>query len=319
MTKLTNKEIEQVVKDYLKENNIHFEKKDNLDEISIKTKQINDLYYVEVHTEYFKGFKYSDVYKEDIYSFEKDSYRFVIDKDGNEVVKIDKIARYGNSNTFVRCLDDKNILLPIQNNSQPNRANFNNNTEHIKIENGKATLVSVLNGRIFDQFLEAKKIIMDNWQLYDYEKGIILRDEFDKIFSEKIGQEYHPENLLFNLLRSWGIDSWLARKDFIDSVVNKMKHKHLILGYKILESEKENIRKSFHLLIFMDMNGNFVSGLYYVDNNELNIIDNVTSENINLIFQQLKGKLDSNVDDFMQPVENVEKDIFLQLLKEFEE
>lgn len=306
-----------LVKKYLESKNIYFKRKDSRDEFDINIYPINNLLYVQVRIQYFLGVKNSKLFKNrSSWTFDSSAYRFVIDKEGKEVVELTRIAVCDIDCSQAYILDENNFLLPNKKTLQLTSANI---TEHFRIENGKATLVSVLNGRIFDQFLDAKKILMNNWQLYDYEKGIILRDEFDKIFSEEICYLYQPENLLFDLLRSWGIDAWLTRKNFIDNVINKMRQKNLILGYKILESEKENIRKSFHTLIFMDVNGNFVSDLYYVDDNELIVIDNVTSENINLIFQQLKCKLDSKVDDFMQPVEKEKKDIFLQLLKEFEE
>ena len=93
-----------------------------------------------------------------------------------------------------------------------------------------------------------------------------------------------------------------------------MKENSLVGGFKKVEVKKDGFRNEFDTFIFIDKNGNYVSELYYLDDNNFISIYNVTPDNYEFIIQQLKNRLVSKIDAIKMEQEK-KKEIISQLIK----
>ena len=293
--------IEKNIKDYLISKNVDFVAKCKEDECSLNIKKIGDFYYVKSHASYYQGIVNFHGLPASGY-IKSPSYMLVCDENGNIIIDLTEISDLAYNFNDIKSLDDKNIILPII-----NKETGLNNYQHYKIDNGKFTLVNTFDEApdSYDSLLK-DKLVTFGGKLYNFEKNIILGNEFDKIFT--------VYNYGINSLADyWKIPS-KQNEEFVDTISKKMKENSLVGGFKKVEVKKDGFRNEFDTFIFIDKNGNYVSELYYLDDNNFISIYNVTPDNYEFIIQQLKNRLVSKIDAIKMEQEK-KKEIISQLIK----
>lgn len=289
---MNSKEIEQIVKDYLISKKVNFEAVNEKDECSLRIKELGSIFYIECHANYYQGIRYPG---DKDYPSQAEgcpcpcyrsspSYMFVCDKIGNIIVDLTEIVHGRSDAHIVEWLDDKNIILPIKSDTP-----FSNNYQHYKIENGKATLVKTFNSfpNISDVLVK-NKLVAFGGELYNFENGIVLGNEFSGILTSS-----KPD--VKCLAGHWKIPDNQC-EEFADVISEKMKSGNLVGGYKKVIVKKAGYWFKYDTCIFVDKNGNFASDLYYVDGYNFTSIDNVTPDNYKLAIQQLENQLVSKID-----------------------
>lgn len=285
-------EIERVAKDYLNSKNIRFEAETEKDECRLIIKKINNVFYVEVRCSFFLS----------VYSTLERSCRFVINENGTVIIDIAMIAAVASDSfdCLIKPLDEENVIIPIID----DEICLLNNFQHFRIQNGKAVLINTLKWNLGEILLEDKLLV--GKQLYNFEKGVFLRDEFDAFYT---GTKWELQELAMR----WRIPQ-KERKTFIDTIAKKMKQENLIGAYKEIEVKKEGYQVTNTAFIFIDKNGNLASSLYYVDDYELIPIDTISPENtLHLLEKILTSKVDAMI--AAKKAKEEKEDRFLQQLK----
>lgn len=291
---MNNSEIEQFAKDYLNSKNICFEAKNEKDQCFLFIKKLNNIFYIECHSSYYQRTLQPGDYGYPAQaggfpcpSYKScPSYRFVCDSNGNIIIDLAEIVNRPYDRP-IRWIDEENIFLPIK------IDNDNcDNWQHFRIQNGQAKLINTFefcpDKNKNENLLKNKLLICDS-KLYNFEKGIVLCDGFDRLLTS-------DENDLHSLANYWQIQSYNQRQEFLNIISKKMKDENLLVGYKKVQAQKDEFTMEYNVCVFVDKDGNFVSDLYYVDGYNFTSVDNVTPENFELVIQQLNDNLFSKID-----------------------
>lgn len=272
-------EIKNFAYNYLKDRKLIDENIEGLD-FNIKTNA--KFIYIEVVNKHFK----SD------YKSNNNSYNLVINKAKNIVIEPTEFESKNHFHRNLVFLDDKNILVPtISNRLKPSVGLYYNNYKHYQINKNNANLVKTFDHNIsYTNVMLKYKLLHIGGQLYNFEQGKLYKEKFDNIWDGKCIDSFYS---LANCWRIFGTKYDIQK--FVNSITEKIQKEKILAGYKEISIRKGSIDYKYHTLVFIDLDGNIVSDLLYVNDSLKAVAISDYNSDIEKLKKDLEKEIDKNI------------------------